>query len=115
MLAYLEALVSALRARDSHGIGELLRHPLASALPVQVVQEAQRIAAEPDATTLAPLHALRLYHQAAHLLGSCSDPATRRRSGTPVATPRSEARGEARSEPRARQIELELPFRAAVA
>jgi hypothetical protein len=107
VLAYLEALVSALRARDSLGIGELLRHPLASALPAFVVQEAQRIAAEQGDTTLAPINALRLYHQTAHLLGSCADPATRRR---PAATS-----APAVAEPRARQIEMELPYHAAVA
>jgi len=107
VLAYLEALVRALRVRDSHSIAELLRHPLVSALPALVVQEAQRIAAEQDTTTLVPIHAMRLYHQTAHLLGSCSDPATRRRPTTTVIAPAVE--------PRARQIELELPFHAAVA
>jgi hypothetical protein len=110
VLAYLEALVSALRARDSLGIGELLRHPLASALPALVVQEAQRIAAEQGNPTLAPINAMRLYHQTAHLLGSCSDPAMRRR---PAPFPAVNAPTAA--EPRARQIELELPYHAAVA
>lgn len=105
MLAYLEALCSALKARDAFAISELLRHPLASALPSQVVDEARRIADPQGAEHLAPLHTLRLYHQTAHLLGSCTDPATRRRT---VGAPR--AAGEV-----TRQMELELPLHAAVA
>jgi hypothetical protein len=85
VLAYLEALCSALKARDALAIGELLRHPLATALPAVALEEAQRIAAQPGADHLAPLHTLRLYHQTAHLLGACSDPATRRR--TPLSVP----------------------------
>lgn len=112
MLAYLEALCSALKARDAIAIGSLLRHPLASALPSLVLDEAQRIAAAPPGSeSIAPIQALRLYHQTAHLLGACTDPATRRR-GTPAgrhvmaAIPSAE---------RSRQIELELPVHAAVA
>jgi hypothetical protein len=105
VLAYLEALCSALKARDVLAIGELLRHPLASALPLQVVDEARRIAAAHDVDSLAPLHALRLYHQTAHLLGACTDPAMRRRTtGAPRVV--SEAPP---------QMELDLPLRAAVA
>ncbi len=105
MLAYLEALCSALKARDAFAIGELLRHPLASALPAQVVEEARRIADPQGSEHLAPLHALRLYHQTAHLLGACNDPATGRRS---INSPR--ILGE-----HTRQMELELPLHAAVA
>ncbi len=107
MLAYLEALCRALKTRDSLIIGELLRHPLASALPPQVVEEAERIASTAGDELSVPIHALRLYHQTAHLLGACTDPATRRR--TPV-VPAPRIAGE-----RTRQIELELPMRAAVA
>ncbi len=109
MLAYLEALCSALKARNAVAIGDLLRHPLASALPPVVLEEAQRIAAQPDADHLAPLHTLRLYHQTAHLLGACSDPATRRR--TPLSLPLvAESIGD-----RPRQMELDLFMQAAVA
>ncbi|MBK6843047.1 MAG: hypothetical protein IPK33_17990 [Gemmatimonadetes bacterium] len=108
MLAYLEALCAALKARNVLTIGELLRHPLASALPAQVVDEAQRIAATPLGTEhIAPLHTFRLYHQTAHLLGACTDPASRRRPQTTATTRQP---GEL-----TRQIELELPLRAAVA
>lgn len=108
MLAYLESLVGALKARNSLVISELLQHPLASALPAPVLDEAQRIAIQLGDEPVVPIHALRLYHQTAHLLGACSDPATRR---SPVVASISPLLpGE-----RARQIELELPFRAAVA
>ena len=110
MLAYLEALCSALKARDALAIAELLRHPLSSALPPQVMEEAQRIAAATGPERVAPIHALRLYHQTAHLLGVCADPATRRRS-TPASRPAAMLAVPERS----RQIELELPLRAAVA
>jgi hypothetical protein len=107
VLAYLESLCRALKARDSLLIGGLLRHPLASALPPQVLEEAERIAATAANELSVPIHALKLYHQTAHLLGACTDPATRRRPSATVA-PRSP--GE-----RTRQMELELPTRAAVA
>lgn len=103
MLAYLEALCSALKARDAFAIGELLRHPLASALPLQVVDEARRIAEPHGAEYLAPLHALRLYHQTAHLLGACTDPGASRRAAV---VPR--AAGEVTRQ-------MELPLHAAVA
>ncbi len=107
MLAFLESLCRALKARDSLLIGELLRHPLASALPPQVLAEAERIAGASGDELSVPIHTLQLYHQTAHLLGACTDPATRRRpaAATPPRIP-----GE-----RTRQIELELPMRAAVA
>lgn len=107
MLAYLEELCRALRARDSLRIGELLRHPLASALPPHVTEEAERIAAAAPDELSVPINALRLYHQTAHLLGACTDPATRRR---PAAASSPRVPGE-----RTRQIEMELPMRAAVA
>jgi len=106
VLAYLEALCSALKARDVAVIGALLRHPLASALPAVVIEEAQRIAQQPAADHLAPLNALRLYHQTAHLLGACTDPASARRIA-----PAPRTAGE-----RTRQMELDLlPYEAAVA
>lgn len=106
MLAYLDALCSALRSRDADAIAQLLQHPLASALPAIVVDEARRIAEGNVPAHVAPVETLRLYHQTAHLLGACTDPATRRR---PVTTVR--AIGE-----RPRQMELPLlPLQAAVA
>ena len=116
MLAYLEALCNALKGRDALAIAALLRHPLASALPAQVVEEAERIAAAASGSDfIAPIHAFRLYHQTAHLLGVCTDPATRRRlagSGRPVmpASVPSATLGEAERAP-----QIELPLRIAVA
>ena len=75
MLAFLDSLCTALLARDAHRILELLRHPLARALPRQVREEALLIARRGGRAMIAPVQTLRLYHQTAHLMGACSDPA----------------------------------------
>lgn len=105
MLAYLDALCTALRRRDAVRIAELLRHPLSSVLPVAVVEEAQRIAQARPADPIAPVQTLRLYHQTAHLLGACDDPASRTRRSALAH----------RAVDRPRQMELDLPMTAAVA
>jgi hypothetical protein len=100
MLAFLDALCAALLSRDAESVRRLLRHPLASALPATVLDEAQGVldgAARPYA---APLHALRLYHQTAHLLGVARDSASR------LAVPTSRAKA-------GNQIELPLAIRVA--
>lgn len=99
MLAYLDALCTALRLRDLARIAELLCHPLASALPASVVDEARRIAGADPSDVAAPVQTLRLYHQTAHLLGVCADPASR------VHAARSAPSGQANE----RQIEIEFP------
>ena len=76
MLAFLDTLCAALLSRDVQRILELLKHPLARALPRQVREEALLIARRGGRTMIAPVQTLRLYHQTAHLLGACSDPAT---------------------------------------
>ncbi len=76
MLAFLDTLCAALLSRDVQRILELLQHPLARALPRQVREEAMLIARRGGRTMVAPVQTLRLYHQTAHLLGACSDPAT---------------------------------------
>lgn len=76
MLAFLDSLCSALLARDAQRIHDLLEHPLARALPRQVREEAMLIARRGGRAMIAPVQTLRLYHQTAHLLGACSDPAT---------------------------------------
>lgn len=76
MLAFLDTLCTALLARDAQRISELLRHPLARALPRQVREEAMLIARRGGRAMIAPVQTLRLYHQTAHLLGACSDPAS---------------------------------------
>jgi hypothetical protein len=78
VLAFLDTLCSALLARDSERILALLDHPLARALPRQVREEAHLIARRGGRAMIAPVQTLRLYHQTAHLLGACSDPATGR-------------------------------------
>jgi hypothetical protein len=79
VLAFLDGLCSALLARNPDEIHRYLCHPLARALPRQVREEAMTIARAGKRGFVAPMHALRLYHQTAHLLGACTDPATRNR------------------------------------
>ena len=73
MLAFLDSLCGALRARDLPLIRRLLDHPLASALPRGVRDEARAIASGTARSFVAPLQAMRLYHQTAQLLGACSE------------------------------------------
>lgn len=104
MLAFLDALCRALLHRDADLIRQLLRHPLAAALPDAVREEAGRVIAGEQPPFAAPLQALRLYHQTAHLLGMSHGAGP---SGTddPLEAPPV---GE-----RARQMELPLPARVA--
>ena len=67
MLAYLDALVAALAARDSTEIERLLAHPLARILTRDALADAQ--AAGAGEARGAPLRLLQLRHQTAHLLG----------------------------------------------
>ena len=76
MLAFLDSLCAALLARDTERIRQLLRHPLARALPREVREEALVVARAGRRGFVAPLRTMRLYHQTAHLLGACHDPAT---------------------------------------
>lgn len=80
MLAFLDSLCVALVARDVIRIRQLLAHPLSRALPHAVREEASSIAAGCSRGSVAPLQAMRLYHQTAHLLGVRSDPAQQRRA-----------------------------------
>jgi hypothetical protein len=77
MLAFLDSLCAALIARDAIRIRHLLAHPLARALPRAVRDEANAIAGGSSRGFVAPLQAMRLYHQTAHLLGVRADPAVR--------------------------------------
>ena len=87
MLAFLDSLCGALRARDLLLIRRLLDHPLASALPRGVREEVRAIASGNARSHVAPLQTMRLYHQTAHLLGACSDAASDARVLRPDATP----------------------------
>lgn len=67
MLAYLDALVAAVRAGDVPEIERLLAHPLSRILPRDAAREAG--AARHGALTQSPLRLLQLRHQTAQLLG----------------------------------------------
>jgi hypothetical protein len=82
MLAFLDSLCAALIARDANRIRQLMAHPLSRALPRAVREEAIAMAAGSTRRFSAPLQAMRLYHQTAHLLGVRSDPALRRMAST---------------------------------
>ena len=83
MLGYLDALCTALIARDSAEIRRLLRHPLARALPRKVREEALAIRRAGPGSLMAPVHTLHFFHQTAHVLGARVDPATRARESGP--------------------------------
>ena len=84
MLAFLDSLCTALTSRDVARIRQLLAHPLSLALPRAVREEASAIAGGASRGFVAPLQTMRLYHQTAHLLGACTDPASRRRESAAV-------------------------------
>lgn len=77
MLAYLNALCDALLGRNNAAIAALLRHPLATALPESVLAECRGVLEGGLPPHVAPLSALKLYHQTAHLLGLRVDGASR--------------------------------------
>ena len=77
MLAFLDSLCAALIDRDVIRIRQLLAHPLSRALPRAVREEATAIAGGSSRGYTAPLQAMRLYHQTAHMLGVRFDPAVR--------------------------------------
>jgi len=103
VLAYLDALCSALLSRNIEALRDLLKHPLAAALPEPVVAEVQQILSGQAQSFSAPINALQLYHQTAHLLGVCTDPAS----------PRFRETVEPVQAERARQMELPLAARVA--
>ncbi|MBI1809832.1 MAG: hypothetical protein HYR75_08050 [Gemmatimonadetes bacterium] len=101
MLAYLDALVTAVRAGDAAEVERLLAHPLARILSREAAHEAR--AALQGTLACAPLRLLQLRHQTAHLLGEPARPSAESR-----AVPPSAARvGERRPAPR-HQMELPL-------
>jgi hypothetical protein len=105
VLAFLDAFCTALLHRDAVVVRQLLQHPLAAALPQGVRDEAHRILEGEARPFAAPLQALRLYHQTAHLLGVSHDAATRLEKGRPSIAP-SERSGQM-------EMELSLPARVA--
>lgn len=83
MLGYLDQLCAALLARNQEGIRELLRHPLARALPRRVREEAIAIARAGQHSLRAPIQTLRFYHQTAELLGARGENLERPDAPTP--------------------------------
>jgi hypothetical protein len=91
MLAYLDALIAALAARDTPEIDRLLAHPLARILSPDALADAaaERRAAANGAPQVAPLRLLQLRHRTGQLLGEYADsnspeqpePIDRRRRG----------------------------------
>jgi hypothetical protein len=70
MIAFLDALCLALRARDGSEIRRLLRHPLARALPPGVRAEALAIARAGAAGQAPPTRAVHFLYQTLQLLAS---------------------------------------------
>ena len=70
MLAYLDALIAALAARDIAETDRLLAHPLARILSPEALADAtaERRAAGTDAPAGTPLHLLQLRYRTAQLL-----------------------------------------------
>ncbi len=75
MLAFLDALIAALVARDPVAVRRLAAQPLSSALPAPVLAEV-RAAAE-GRFAAAPLQTMRHAHLLAHLMGAVGDPGAR--------------------------------------
>ena len=113
MLAYLDALVAALAARDREEIDRLLAHPLARILTRDALADA-RTAAQAAASGEprgAPLRLLQLRHQTAHLLGENSAElpgAAEGRQAFPPSAARAAARAADRRTSARHQMELPL-------
>ena len=71
MLAYLDALIAALAARDTSEIDRLLAHPLSRILSPDALADAtaERRAAGTGLTSVTPLRLLQLRYRTAQLLG----------------------------------------------
>jgi hypothetical protein len=104
MLAYLDALVTAVREGNAAEVERLLAHPLARVLSRESAHEAR--AAMHGTLAGAPLRLLQLRHQTVQLLGE-SEPATRKdhRVSPPSASRPAERRHAARPQ-------MELPLSA---
>jgi hypothetical protein len=102
MLAYLDALLTALTAGGTAEIERLLAHPLARVLTREALADVRATLAAPGAA--APLRLLQLRHQTAQLLGEpASEELAVRAPLAPPSTTRTTERRVARH-----QIELPL-------
>lgn len=68
MLAYLDALLTAIALRDHAAIQQLLSHPLARILPAEARAEADSFATGDRDPLAAPLRVMQLRHQTSELL-----------------------------------------------
>ncbi len=95
MLAYLDALLAALAARDITEIDRLLAHPLARILSPDALADAtaERRAAALGSPSVAPLRLLQFRYRTVQLLGAnaavadapeAANPSERPRTGTPA-------------------------------
>lgn len=114
MLAYLDALITALAARDASTIRQLLAHPLARILTEEAREEAQGFVEGRLDPLAAPLRVMQLRHQTAQLLleapliadrAEVVEVATAR---TPHGVPRAISSRAERRTTRAQQMELSL-------
>jgi hypothetical protein len=114
MLAYLDALLAALAARDTSEIDRLLAHPLARILSPDALADAtaERRAAGSGAASVAPLRLLQFRYRTVQLLGNqvtadspeTAEPADRKRHA-PQASAWSDRRAAVRPQ-------MELPLSA---
>jgi hypothetical protein len=112
MLAYLDALIAALAARDTEEIDRLLAHPLARILSPEARADAtaERRAAGLGTPSVAPLHLLQLRYRTAQLL---ADPIIADAPEAPADRPRHAAPTPAWSERRTTlRQQMELPLSA---
>jgi hypothetical protein len=112
MLAYLDALLAAVAARDTSEIDRLLAHPLARILSPDALADAsaERRAAETGATSVAPLRLFQLRHLTARLLGdrvAADSPESAESSGPGRGAPQAAAWADRRASSR-HQMELPL-------
>ena len=105
MLAYLDALVAALAARNTVEIERLLAHPLARILTRDALADVN--AAAVGNPTGAPLRLLQLRHQTAHLLGESAGAVPSATEFRQVLPPSAGRAGDRRA-PARHQIELPL-------
>jgi hypothetical protein len=115
MLAYLDALLAALAARDISEIDRLLAHPLARILSPDALADAtaERRAAGLGDPSVAPLRLLQFRYRTVQLLGSHTTLADAPELQDPVERPRPLQPAPAWSDRRAaHRHQMELPLSA---
>lgn len=115
MLAYLDALIAALAARDIAETDRLLAHPLARILSPEALADAtaERRAAVTDQPAGTPLHLLQLRYRTAQLLSEATVNADSPEAELPAERKRPTAPAPAWSERRPSiRNQMELPLSA---